>query len=89
MGNLREVHVDLDAYVDTVTLSPEIEAEVLKPLMRIIKVPSFVVRVSWPEDPRLSLLEEPSFRLIHSAYPDSLPLSSQGKAGKSLPLVSS
>jgi hypothetical protein len=77
MRQLRDIHIDLDAYVDKVTLSPEVEAEVFTPLMRMTQVPNFVVRVSWPEDPRPSLLGETPFRLIHAADGDGLKSSRQ------------
>ena len=50
MRGLCEVQVDLDAYLESETLSPQIEAEVFEPMLAVTKASHFVVHVSWPSD---------------------------------------
>ncbi len=47
MQGLREIDVDLDAYLMGETLTPSDEAEVFEPLMAVTVAPQFVVKVSW------------------------------------------
>lgn len=66
MRGLREIDVDLSAYLTGNTLAASDEAEIYGPLMAVTVAPLFVVRVSW-----LPGLEPPSssipFRLVHPA----------------------
>lgn len=65
MQGLREIDVDLYAYLTGNTLAPSVESEIFEPLMAVTMAPLFVVRVSW-----LPGLKPPAsipFRLIHPA----------------------
>ena len=66
MHQLKEIRIDLDAYISNISLRPETELEVFKPLMNLTRGLIFVVTTSWPEDSRASLLRQAPFRLIHS-----------------------
>ena len=61
MQNLREVYVDLDAYLEEEadTLTALIEAEVFEPLMRVRAASRFVVKITWPPNQVSSTLEVP------------------------------
>lgn len=48
MQGLREIDIDLDAYLEGETLTPAAEMEVFEPLMAVTAAPHFVVRPSWP-----------------------------------------
>ena len=47
MPALRELHVDLGAYLETKALSPEIEAEILHPLTAVRVTSKYIVKVPW------------------------------------------
>ncbi len=61
MQGLREIDVDLDAYLIGDTLTPADEAEIFEPLMAVTVASEFVVKVSWT--PRLEPSPLMPFRL--------------------------
>lgn len=61
MQGLREIDVDLDAYLDSDTLSPADEAEIYEPMMAVTVAPLFLVNVAW--DPTVKSSDARPFRL--------------------------
>ena len=48
MKGLRDIQVDLDAYLEDGVLSAEVEEEVFRPLLEVRQAGRFDVRVTWP-----------------------------------------
>lgn len=68
MKGLRDIQVDLDAYLETETLSPMVEADVLAPLMAVTTAPNFVIKASWPLGPEPSApMTKTPYRLLRPA----------------------
>lgn len=61
MQGLREIDIDLDAYLDSDTLRPEDEAEIYEPMMAVTVAPTFLVNVAW--DPSVKSSDTRPFRL--------------------------
>lgn len=76
MEGLGELHVDLDAYLAAKSLSPEVEAEVLEPLMRLTVAHTFVVKISWQSHLESSNVSLP-FRLDQPTDRGGIPVVSR------------
>ena len=62
---LRQIQLDLDAYLATESMDPEFEAEVFEPLKTVTVASTFIVRVSWVPNPQTLELDLP-FQLLGS-----------------------